>query len=191
MDGKGQEEAEEEREGIWRAVSPARRDPAGCGRDRRQTMVSVEQGMDRYITGVVYVITTKLGDIFNGQTAAWVTRISQEPFLVAIALYEKNYTHKLLLKSNIFAINILKEGQQEVARHFGQQSRKHIDKFATIKFHKGKTGAPILDDCLAYLDCRVIFSRKFGDHTLFVGEIVDGGVLNEGKSLIYRREDYL
>lgn len=152
--------------------------------------MAIEQGMGRYITGGVYIITTGSDDVINGQAASWVTRISQEPFLVAVALYEKNYTHELLLKSNIFAINILKEGQQEVARHFGQQSGRHIDKFATVKFHKGKTGAPILNDCLVYLDCEVIFSRKFGDHTLFIGKIVDEGILNEGKPLVYKHEDY-
>ena len=150
----------------------------------------MEQGTGKYITGGVYVITTSSGGIINGQAASWVTRISQEPFWVAVALYERNYTHDLLLESDIFAINVLKEGQQEIARHFGKQSGRKVDKFAGIKFHKAKTGAPILDDCLAYLDCEVIFSRKFGDHTLFIGEIVDEGVLNEGKPLVYRHEDY-
>lgn len=152
--------------------------------------MAIEQGMGKYITGGVYIITTSLNGIINGQTASWVSRISQEPFLIAVALYEKNYTHDLLLNSNVFAFNILKVGQQEIARHFGKQSGRKIDKFAAVKFHKGKTGAPILDDCLAYLDCRVIFSRKFGDHTLFIGEIVDEGVLNEGRPLVYSHEDY-
>lgn len=153
-------------------------------------MATIEQGMGRYITGGVYIITTSADGIINGQAASWVTRISQKPFLVAIALYERNYTHELLSKSNIFAINVLKEGQQEIARHFGLKSGRRIDKFATIKFHQGKTGAPILDDCLAYLECEVIFSQKFGDHTLFIGRVVDEGVLSEGKPLIYRHEDY-
>lgn len=153
-------------------------------------MTTLEQGMGKYIVGGVYIITTSAAGIINGQAASWVSRVSQEPFLVAVALYEKNYTHDLIVKSGVFAINILKEGQQEIAKHFGKQSGKEVDKFAAVESHNGKTGAPILDDCLAYLDCEVIFSRKFGDHTLFIGKIVDEGVLNEGVPLIYRHEDY-
>lgn len=153
-------------------------------------MATIEQGTGRYIIGGVYIITTCSDNAINGQAASWVTRISHEPFLVAVALYEKNYTHELLCKSRVFAINVLKEGQQELARHFGRQSGRRVDKFATVKFHRGRTGVPILDDCLAYLECEVIFSQRFGDHTLFVGKIVNEGVLNEGEPLVYRHEDY-
>jgi flavin reductase (DIM6/NTAB) family NADH-FMN oxidoreductase RutF len=153
-------------------------------------MATIEQGMGKYITDGVYVITTTFSDVINGQAASWVMRVSQEPFLIAIALYEKNYTEELVLKSGVFAVNVLKEGQQEIAKHFGRQSGRKVDKFETIKFHRGKTGAPILNDCLAYLECEVIFSKKLGDHRLFVGKVVGSGVLNEGRPLIYRHEDY-
>jgi len=53
-----------------------------------------------------------------------------------------------------------------------------------------KTGAPILKDCLAFMDCRVHGSLEVGDHTIFVGEILDSGFQKAGEPLIYDRLDY-
>jgi len=142
------------------------------------------------ITNGVYVITANWNDRLNGMAAAWVTRIAAEPVLVAVAIWHENFTYELVRRSGAFAVNILGEGQQELGRWFGRRSGREVDKFSKVKYRLGPTGSPILVDALAYLDCKVIFQRAFGDHTLFVGEVVEEGIQREGAPLVYRHEDY-
>jgi len=125
-----------------------------------------EKGARWYITNGVYVITTRLDEKINGMAAAWVTRVCEDPVLISVAIWEKNYTHNLL------------------------QSGRDINKFTGISFREGKTGAPILDDCLGYLECEVVFSRKLGDHTIFVGKVLEEGIKKGGRALIYKHSDY-
>ncbi|MEM2106891.1 MAG: flavin reductase family protein, partial [Candidatus Bathyarchaeia archaeon] len=77
-----------------------------------------------------------------------------------------------------------------VARLFGLQSGRDIDKFATIPYETKVTGAPILKDCLAYLDCEVERAIPVGDHTLFAGRIVDANIKADKKPLAYNPDDY-
>ncbi len=153
-------------------------------------MTSNEQGARWYITNGVYVITTRLCEKINGMAAAWVTRVCEDPVLISVAISEKNYTHDLLEQSGVFVVNILRESQTKVAIHFGKKSGRDINKFTGIAFQRGKTGAPILDDCLGYLECQVVFSRKIGDHTIFVGKVVEEEIKKGGKALVYKHSDY-
>lgn len=142
------------------------------------------------ITNGVYVVTARWENKLNGMAASWVTRISADPTLVAVAIWHENLTYRFVHGSGAFALNILGEGQQELARWFGRRSGRNVDKFARVPYRLGPTGSPILKEALAYLDCRVIFERAFGDHTLFVGEVVEEGVQHEGAPLVYRHEEY-
>ena len=78
----------------------------------------------------LYVVGSKNGDEVNGMTANWLTQVSFEPLLLAISVNPGNDTWSLIEQSGRFAINVLASGQQELARHFGLQSGRDIDKFA-------------------------------------------------------------
>jgi flavin reductase (DIM6/NTAB) family NADH-FMN oxidoreductase RutF len=66
-----------------------------------------------------------------------------------------------------------------------------MDKFRKVPYFTEETGAPILKDCLAYLDCRVINQMDSGDHTIVLGEVLGGRVLAPGRGLQYDLKDYL
>jgi len=145
--------------------------------------------MDRIVKGVA-VITTKSGEKVNGMAATWFNRVAELPFLVMVSVWKENYSHDLIKNAGVFAINIMARGQVETARHFGRQSGRDVDKFSRIEYETRKTGSPILKDCLAFMDCRVYGSLEAGDHTIFVGEILESGFQKEGDPLIYDRLDY-
>ena len=145
---------------------------------------------DQMVRGVV-VLTTRLGEKANGMTACWVNRSADQPFFVMASVYKKNFSHDLIRKSGIFAVHILRNDQVELARHFGKQSGREMDKFDRVQSRLGKTGAPILADCLAYMDCRVVNSADSGDHTIFIGEVQDAAFVSRGESLFFQRKDYL
>ncbi len=155
-----------------------------------RAVTDIDRAFNAQVRGVV-VITTKMGQKLNGMSAAWVSRAAEQPFLVMASVYKKNYSHDLIKSSRIFTVNYLQEGQQRLAIHFGKQSGQDVDKFRKVPYYTEKTGAPILKDCLAYLDCRVIDQMDSGDHTIFLGEALSGRVLAPGRGLQYDLKDYL
>ncbi len=111
-------------------------------------VTDIDRAFNVQVRGVV-VVTTKWGEKLNGMSAAWVSRASEQPFLVMASVYKKNYSHDLINSSRIFAVNYLREGQQRLAIHFGKQSGREVEKFLRVPYFTEKTGAPILKDCLA------------------------------------------
>lgn len=153
----------------------------------------LDRVMDLMVRGV-HVITTYYDNQPYGLAAAWVLRISGSPYLLMTAIWHQSHTLQFIEKSGYFAVNILAEGQAEIARHFGRQSGREVDKFKRqdIYWECKTTGAPVLLDALAYLDCQLldVYVPPGGDHNLFIGEVVDGDQQCEGTALIFRREDY-
>lgn len=153
----------------------------------------LDRVMDLMVRGV-HVITTHYRGENYGLAAAWALRISGSPYLVMTAIWHRSFTHQFITKAGFFAVNILAEDQVGVARHFGRQTGRDVDKFKRqdIYWECKTTGAPVLLDALAYLDCQLVdvYNPPGGDHTLFIGEVIDGDQLRPGKALIFQREDY-
>ncbi|HEX9675888.1 MAG TPA: flavin reductase family protein, partial [Anaerolineales bacterium] len=138
--------------------------------------------LDCMLDGVT-VVTTAYEGRYWGLSVAWVSRIAgSEPLVVAVVAHS-SHTHGFIQKAGVFAMNILAEDQVEVARHFGRQTGREVDKFKRQDHYweVRTTGAPILLDALGYLDCRVVdvYDPPGGDHTLFIGRVVDAGRLRE------------
>ena len=88
------------------------------------------------------------------------------------------------------AINILGEHQEEVSRLFARKSEPEPGTLRGVGFRIGRTGAPVLDDCLAYMECEVAETLDGGDHSIFLGKVVDEAVVNEVKPLLFYRGGY-
>lgn len=146
---------------------------------------------ERKIVHGVYVISTRHEDRINAMTAAWVARASFDPPLVTISVGKTRFTHDMIKGSGVFAVNVLSPDVISTARHFGLKSGRKTDKFEGVDYFTSVTGSPILKDCVAWMDCKVATVCDAGDHTLFIGEVLDGGVLREGAAtLIYDKETF-
>ncbi len=146
---------------------------------------------DWLIPSGVFVITLKSGQKVNAYTAAWVVRVSEEPVMVQVAVWEKNYSYTLAKDCTHFVVHILSAGQQKTALHFGRKSGRDTDKLQGYSNKPGVSGVPVLKDCLAYLECEVIFRRQFGDHMVLVGRVINSGINSRpGGPLIYNHHDY-
>jgi flavin reductase (DIM6/NTAB) family NADH-FMN oxidoreductase RutF len=139
-----------------------------------------QQALGRMVYGI-YVLTTAHGQEVNGMIASWVSQISHVPPLVMVAVHPSRYTHHLIQKGGSFALHILSRSQQHLVQHF--KGPDPAAKFANIKWFPGKTGCPILGQCLAYLECELKATYRPGNHALFIGEVVDGGTVEEGEPL--------
>ena len=106
-------------------------------------------------------------------TATAVCSVSLDPPLVMVCLDHDAATHTAVAQSSIFALNVLPASDEALARSFATGSR---EKFAELVLESSETGAPILALALAYCDCAVERSVPAGDHTIFIGRVVDTGV---------------
>jgi len=139
----------------------------------------------------VYVVTTRLEDLVNGMTAAWVSQVSLKPLLVMAAIAPPRYTHRLIKDSGIFAINVLTSAQMDLGKRFGYKSGRQVDKFAGLDYITAATGAPILPQAYAYLDLKLVDTFAAGDHTLFVGEVVDAKIFHpQAQPLVFKKSDF-
>jgi flavin reductase (DIM6/NTAB) family NADH-FMN oxidoreductase RutF len=130
----------------------------------------------RRLTHGVYVIGVAQGDRRNAFTAAWVTQVSFDPLLIALSINPANASHPLLAGSGAFTVNVLARGSVALARDFGLRSGRDVDKLTTVRWRAGGAGAPVLEDGVAYLDCRVVDRYPAGDHEIVVARVVSGSV---------------
>jgi len=152
---------------------------------------SDEQRPEWLIPSGVFIVTLRSEDRVNAYAAGWVVRVSEEPVMIQVAVWDQNYSHELAQDCDHFIVQILAEGQQEIARHFGRNSGRDMDKLVGYLTHPGLSGIPILEDCLAYLECKVIFHKQFGDHMILVGRVIDSKINEPEKNpLIYDHLDY-
>ena len=138
----------------------------------------------------VYVVTSKVGDRVNGLTVAWASQVSLKPPVVAVAVDKRWYSHELLSVSEHFTVNVLADDQIPLGKHFGSSSGRTTDKLEDVAWEPGNNGVPKLAGCRAWIECRKIDALSTGDHTLFLGEVVESE-LNEAKTgQVYDRAAY-
>lgn len=142
-----------------------------------------------FATGVT-VITTRAGDVLQGMTANAVTSLSLDPVLVLVCVDKETHSHRVLEQGGAFAVNILAEHQEDVSRLFARRAEPETGTLRGVPFRIGVTGVPVLEDCLAYIECRVADVLEGGDHSIFLGEVVDEGVVNDVRPLLFYRGAY-
>lgn len=103
-----------------------------------------------------------------GLTATSVCSVSLDPPLVLVSIERDTNTHGGIRASDVYAINLLGAGSDELARKFASDAG---DKFAGLPLTTAATGSPILEGVLGYCDCRVVQEVAAGDHTLFIGRV--------------------
>jgi flavin reductase (DIM6/NTAB) family NADH-FMN oxidoreductase RutF len=139
----------------------------------------------------VYVVTTRLEDVVNGMTASWASQVSLKPLMVAVSIAPSRYSHRLIMESGIFAVNVLDSTQADLGKRFGYKSGRQVDKFAGLEWTTAATGAPVLPQAYAYLDLRLRETFPAGDHTLFLGEVVAAKILHpQAQPLVFKKSDF-
>jgi flavin reductase (DIM6/NTAB) family NADH-FMN oxidoreductase RutF len=142
-------------------------------------MSATPMALFRRMTTGVYVVGVAHGGRANAFTAAWITEVSFDPLLLALAINPEHASYPLLKASGAFVVNVLHEGQAELARHFGTRSGRDTDKLRGIRTRPDDSGAPVLLEAAAYLECRVVGSMPAGDHELVVARVLGGDLLAE------------
>jgi flavin reductase (DIM6/NTAB) family NADH-FMN oxidoreductase RutF len=140
-------------------------------------------------TGVTIITMAHEGEV-RGMTANAVTSVSLDPLLLLICVDKRTITHRFLEQASAFAVNILAEDQEHVSRALASRDSDDARRLMGHPYHPGQNGAPILDDCVAYLECRITEVFPGGDHSIFIGEVVWGEVMRDVPPLIFHRGKY-
>jgi flavin reductase (DIM6/NTAB) family NADH-FMN oxidoreductase RutF/DNA-binding FadR family transcriptional regulator len=138
--------------------------------------------ISNFMSGVVVVTAQHDGNI-QGMTVSAVSSLSLEPPMLVICLNRKARTQELVHQSGAFAVNILGEEQGHLADRF---ATRHEDRFAGVSHHPGLTAAPVLDNVLGVIECRVDETVAGGSHRVFLGRVVHAEA-GEGSPLAYYR----
>ena len=129
------------------------------------------------------LLTARRGDEINGMPVSWLTQVSSMPPMIQVAVKTVRYTHDMILDTGRFALVFLSEDQKNVIPGFKTGGEDRSKKFEGFAVSQSSAGLPVLDDAVGWLDCRVVSMTRPGDHTLFVAEITDAKLVNEGEPL--------
>ena len=136
----------------------------------------------------VTVVTSRAGDKVHGMTVSAFSSVSADPPLVLVCANRASTTHGIIEEGGVFAVNILAAHQQEVSNVFA--SSKHEDsRLERVGWTEGATGAPIIDEALASLECRVRSAHHEGSHTIYIGQ-VESVRASDADPLLYYKGGY-
>ena len=151
---------------------------------RRRVLWTMPSGL--YVLG-----SSDKGERRNGMTINWVSQISFEPKLVGVAIEKTAFTHELVEAGECFSVCLVSREDRAIVRKFTKPvevdlAAKTLNGFEYVE---RVTGAPILAQSAAYLDCEVRERLEAGNHTFFVGEVVDAAFLGPEDAPVLRMED--
>lgn len=143
----------------------------------------------RRIAAPVVVVTMCNGDEARGMTASSFTSVSLVPPLVSICVDKSSRAHEIMLDSEYFVINILADDQGALADLFAEAGLTGPEQLLAVS-HRSELGVPVLEDTLAWLCCRTYGVCEGGDHSIFLGEVVQLGLGRDGGPLLFYNRAY-
>jgi flavin reductase (DIM6/NTAB) family NADH-FMN oxidoreductase RutF len=144
----------------------------------------------RHFPAGVTIVTIKTGDKTHGLTVSAFASVSADPPMIMVIIENRHSAYSMLQEPDaVFAVNILGEEQFELSNRFAWV--KDEDRFAMGSWSTAITGAPILTDALAWLDCTIHARYPAGSHTIYVGSVEASAVpKEEAPPLIYWNRGY-
>lgn len=139
------------------------------------------------LTYGLYVITSKNNNEESGCVINTMTQVTSSPSQVCVTLNKQNYTTQLIEKSQVFNVSVLlDEVSMDTIRQFGFQCGKDVNKFENIDYQEDVNGVKYLTkESAAMFACCVKQMIDVGTHIMFIAEVVDAKVLNDGELLTY------
>lgn len=139
-----------------------------------------------FATGVT-VVTTTVDDVPHGMTANAFASVSLDPLLVLVCVDRRATMHGLLERSGAFAVTLLSRGQEPLSAWFASPQRPSgAEQFEGVPWAPGPaTASPVLTEGLAFVDCRVREVLAGGDHSIFLGEVLELGHLGSTDPLVW------
>jgi flavin reductase (DIM6/NTAB) family NADH-FMN oxidoreductase RutF len=136
----------------------------------------------------VTVVTTRAGDKVHGMTVSAFSSVSADPPLVLVCANQASTTHGVIQEGGLFTVNILASHQAHVSQVFATPDNEDT-RLDCVSWSEGETGAPVLDEALACLECTVTNAYREGSHTIYIGR-VEAVHRTDAEPLLYYQAGY-
>lgn len=164
---------------------PEGAEPDEYDRLRRRVLWKMPSGL--YVVG-----STDQAQRRNGMTLNWATQVSFDPKWIGVGVERESLTHALIDAGGVFSLCIIDREDRAIVRKFTKPvevdlGARTLSGFAYID--GPATAAPVLAQSVAYVECEVRQPVAVGDHTLFLGEVVNAAFLKDEETEVLRMED--
>lgn len=132
----------------------------------------------------------------NIMTAEWTHHVSYSPGMIAVCINPKDATHENIAKTKEFGVSLCSYEQNALSSIAGGNSGKNVDKIEALKelghkfFKAKKINVLMVEGAVMNAECKLYKKIKLGDHTTFVGEVVELYPTNGKEPLIYHGQRY-
>jgi flavin reductase len=148
------------------------------------------RAVGRYATGVT-VVTTVADGLDHAMTANSFTSVSLDPLLVLVCVERDSRFHDAVLSAGFWGVSVLERSAARHARWFATRGRPLVGQFSQVPHHRGESGAALLDDAVAWLECVTTDVHRAGDHDILVGRVSRIPPVNrEARPLVYWASSY-
>ncbi len=138
----------------------------------------------RQIPYGLYVIGVKSGDVCHGFTGSWFSQCSMKPPRVMLGVRCGTYSLDMIKEGKVFSVNFLAKKDKKILEQFFKPVPSSGSRFGELGFSLKKTGAPVLNDAVSYLECEVKDIFESGDHSIVIGEVVEAEAVKDEAPLI-------
>lgn len=140
----------------------------------------------------VSIVATRSGGLVHGVTVSSFASLSLEPPLVLACIAQKSKLPPMVRESRRFAISLLSQEQHDTSAAFARSGREPAPGFASVGIEESSTaaGMPIVAGAMAFLDCELHAELGVGDHTIFVGRVIEAVTEPDKSPLVYYRRKY-
>ncbi len=144
--------------------------------------------MSKFPTGVALLTTRTSDGVSHAMTANSLTSISVDPPLVLVCVGHSRNTHRYILDSGRYGINILSREHEAAARYYAVDEQDRVGD-APLEMTLSPAGLPVAHGSLCFLGCEVVASHEHGDHTIFIGRLLETS-LDGGEPLVFHDRRY-
>ncbi len=134
----------------------------------------ISAALSAQVYGLVVVGSVSAEGEPNGMTANWLTQVSFDPRIVAVAIQSDAHTRRNIDETGVFSISVLPVVPQELVLKFTRRSTSGEGRLEGEPVTALESGAPVLDAAVAWYECRVVERAEPGDHVVYFGEVVAG-----------------
>jgi flavin reductase (DIM6/NTAB) family NADH-FMN oxidoreductase RutF len=148
------------------------------------------KALGHFATGVTIVTVERAPGAVRGMTANSFTSVSLDPMLILICVEKRAAILPMLENKKRFGVSVLKEGHEALSEYFAKGTQTaEAEQRLSIHYRWTPSGIPVLEGTLLQLSCEVVASHLAGDHTIFVGQVLEAEI-HEGKPLLYFGGEY-
>ena len=145
---------------------------------------TAKKNLLRKIPYGLYVIGVKDGTAHHAFTGSWFSQCSMKPPRVMLGVRHGTHSLELLKQGKVFSVNWLAKEDKNILEQFFKPTPSDGNRFGDLTYRLKKTGTPILDKAVAFLECEVVHVHEAGDHSIVIGEVVNAEVLRDDAPLV-------